>query len=107
MIRRIYIDNFRCLVNFDLKLEPLVLLLGPNGAGKTTVFEVLHRLRAFVMGDLKVGGAFPSRDLCAWDQRAEQIFRLQMEVNSHAYMYELVVEHEGKPGQWKKSRVKR
>ena len=30
MIRRIYADNFRCLVNFELELDELNVLLGAN-----------------------------------------------------------------------------
>ena len=28
MIKRIYVDNYKCLVNFELALEELSLLLG-------------------------------------------------------------------------------
>jgi predicted ATPase len=30
MLSRLYADNFRCLVNFELTLGRIVLLLGPN-----------------------------------------------------------------------------
>ena len=40
MLKRIYIDNFRCFVNFELNLEKVSLLLGPNGSGKTSIFNV-------------------------------------------------------------------
>jgi predicted ATPase len=39
------VDDFRCLVNFELKFDRVNLLLGENGTGKTTEFEVLHRLQ--------------------------------------------------------------
>ena len=29
MLQRLYVDNYRCLVNFDLPLQELSLLLGP------------------------------------------------------------------------------
>ena len=41
MLKRIYINNFRCLVNFELKLDGLSLFLGANGSGKSTVFAAL------------------------------------------------------------------
>jgi len=37
MIKRLYVDNYKCLVNFDLKLDELSLLLGLNGSGKSSV----------------------------------------------------------------------
>ncbi len=45
MIKRLYIDNYKCLVNFDLKLDELSLLLGPNGVGKSSVLDVVYALR--------------------------------------------------------------
>lgn len=33
MLKRIFIDNFRNLSNFELKLENVVAFLGPNGSG--------------------------------------------------------------------------
>jgi len=44
MLKRLYVDNFRCLVNFELRLDRVNLLLGENGTGKTSVFDVLYRL---------------------------------------------------------------
>ena len=32
MIKRIYIDNYKCFVNFELRLQELTLLVGRNGA---------------------------------------------------------------------------
>ena len=66
MLKRLYVDNFRCLVNFELKLDRVNLLLGGNGTGKSTVFDVLSRLQQFLAGNAKVPGAFPSGDLTRW-----------------------------------------
>jgi predicted ATPase len=95
MLTRIYVDNFRCLVNFELKLDRLNLLLGENGSGKTTVFEVLRRLQGFIGGDLKVAEAFPSEDLTRWQQLAVQRFELELKVEEDVYVYSLSVGHEG------------
>jgi predicted ATPase len=94
MLTRVYVDNFRCLVNFELRLGRLNLLLGENGTGKTTVFEVLDRLRAFVGGDSKVGASFPPRDITRWQTTGLQRFELEMAVGSEAYAYLLIVEHD-------------
>ncbi|MDF5710119.1 MAG: AAA family ATPase [Nostoc sp. S4] len=54
MLKRIYIDNFRGLVNFEVNFDSINLFLGGNGTGKSTVFEVLRRIQTFVNGDRKV-----------------------------------------------------
>ena len=41
MLKRIHIDNYKCLTNFDLRFGDLTLLLGVNGCGKSAVFEVV------------------------------------------------------------------
>lgn len=94
MLTRLYVDNFRCLVNFELKLGRLNLLLGENGSGKSTVFEVLHRLRGFVGGDWKVEAAFPPGDLTRWQSTGVQRFELDLALGSETYAYRLVVEHD-------------
>jgi len=73
MLTRIHVDNFRCLVNFDLKLDRLNLLLGENGSGKSTVFHVLRRLQDFLSGEVNVDSVFPSADLT---RRAGQLCSL-------------------------------
>ncbi|MCU0541547.1 MAG: AAA family ATPase [Oscillatoriaceae cyanobacterium Prado104] len=51
MLKKIYVNNFRCLVNFELTADSLNLFLGSNGSGKTTVFEVLRKLKKFIAAD--------------------------------------------------------
>lgn len=51
MLKRIYIDNFQCLVNFELNFDSINLFLGGNGSGKSTVFEVLRKIQTFVKGN--------------------------------------------------------
>ena len=39
MLKRLCIDNFKCLDGFELKLDGHALLMGANGSGKSTVIE--------------------------------------------------------------------
>lgn len=41
MLKRLYVNNFRCLVAFELKLDSFAVLCGPNGSGKSSVFDVI------------------------------------------------------------------
>ncbi|MEJ6481317.1 AAA family ATPase [Nostoc punctiforme UO1] len=93
MLKRIYIDNFRCLVNFEMKLGSINLFLGGNGAGKSTVFEVLRKIQTFVRGDSKVEGIFKSIDCTRWQTLPIQHFELEIAGNDGDYKYELAIQH--------------
>jgi predicted ATPase len=94
MLKRIYADNFRCLVNFELRLDPMNLLLGENGTGKTTVFEVLYRLQQFLAGNAKVLNVFPSTELTRWQSTPTQRFELDLDAAGSQYRYSLAIEHD-------------
>jgi len=94
MIKRLYIDNFRCMVNFELELDRLQLFLGGNGTGKTSVFDVLHRLQQFITGRTDVSDGFPFRDLTRWDTRDSQRFELDIETEQTEYKYVLQIQHD-------------
>lgn len=88
MLKRIYIDNFRCLVNFELNIGEINLFLGANGSGKSTVFEVLQKIQAFVGGGNKAN-IFKSTDLTRWQTLQIQRFELEILGNGGCYKYEL------------------
>jgi predicted ATPase len=92
MLKRISIDNFRCLVNFELSVEHINLLLGPSGTGKSTVFDVLRKLQAFIAGG-KVTDIFAPEDLTRWQTFPIQRFELDIDGNGGSYKYELAIEH--------------
>ncbi len=96
MLKRLYVDNYRCLVNFEAHFGPRQLLLGSNGSGKTTVFDVLALLRDFCVrgepGDRFVG---PTRT--RWQTVSEQVFELDVSGNGGEYTLRLVVDAWGRP----------
>ena len=53
MIRKIRIDNFKSLVNFELNLVKFNCLIGLNGAGKSTVLQALDFLSHLMIGDVE------------------------------------------------------
>jgi ABC-type Mn2+/Zn2+ transport system ATPase subunit len=52
MLQRLYVNNFRCLENFELNLEglPSALLIGKNGSGKSTIGKVLEIFQSISRG---------------------------------------------------------
>jgi predicted ATPase len=41
VIRSVHIENFRCLRDVTLELEPLTVLVGPNSSGKSAILQAL------------------------------------------------------------------
>lgn len=55
MLSLVHVQNFRCLRNARLELEPLTVLVGPNGSGKTALLDALRRKFKVRPGDLWQG----------------------------------------------------
>ncbi len=96
MITRLYVDNYKCLVNFDLQLRDLTVLLGANGMGKTAVLDAMFALRRLLSGQAKVtdSDVFPARTLTRWQSRDRQVFELEVTLDNDEFRYRLEVEHE-------------
>ncbi|HKI05833.1 MAG TPA: hypothetical protein VKK31_27885 [Thermoanaerobaculia bacterium] len=100
MLKRIFADNFRALVNFEFRPGQLSLLLGGNGSGKTTVFEVLGKLRDLIVLGLPASDLF-SLTRTRWETRDVQRFEVDVEGDGGIYRYVLEIQHpeetHGKP----------
>lgn len=96
MIQRLYVDNYKCLVNFEVQLNELTLLLGPNGSGKSSVLDVVYALRQLLSGVAKLTDAeiLPSRTLTRWQTRPIQVFELDVELEGETLTYRLELEHD-------------
>ena len=101
MIERIYIDNFRTLVNVTIPLKGNALLLGENGTGKTAVFDALRCLQKFISGEIPVKTAFPTSELTKWQKSPAQRFEIDLRTAGGLYHYELLLHHDrvGQMGQ--------
>jgi predicted ATPase len=97
MLKRLYVDNYRCLVNFHLELQEMTLLVGANGSGKSSVLDVLKAIGQLLSGKGKVTDpdVFPTRSLTRWQDRNLQIFEVVVSLEGEAdATYRLEVEHE-------------
>ncbi len=54
MIERLYVDNFKSLNEFEIKLSPFSVIVGNNTAGKSSVLQVMEFLMNTVREDFNV-----------------------------------------------------
>ncbi len=94
MLKRIYIDNYKSLVNFEVCLNEINLFLGINGAGKSAVFEILRKIKCLVAGDGKVIELFSFDNCTRWQSSLLQTFELDIAGNEGTYQYRLTIEHD-------------
>ncbi len=96
MLTKLYVDNYKSLVNFDVTLGRQHLLMGPNGSGKSTVFEVLEKLRNFLIRSESADECFGRTTLTRWQTRPLQSFGLEFTTtDGHTLKYDLTVKHAG------------
>ena len=96
MLERLAVDNYRCLVGFELDLAELTLLLGANGAGKSSVLDVVLATRTLLSGGCRVTDAtvFPGSTLTRWRDRKWQSVEMRVRLGAEAFDYCLAVEHD-------------
>lgn len=97
MLTDLYVDNFRCLVNFRIQPKPFQLWLGENGSGKTSVLEVLRAIQRVILGD-HVSDIFETDDLTLWMSKPQQEFRFVFQQGDDTFAYHLTIEHNRNKG---------
>jgi energy-coupling factor transporter ATP-binding protein EcfA2 len=97
MLERLYVDNYRCMVNFECRFGAKQLILGPNGSGKSTLFDVLCLLREFCVVGVQDEYALMGATRTRWQNVAEQTFELDVSGNGGVYTFRLVVDSSGHP----------
>jgi predicted ATPase len=94
VIRRLYVNNYRCLQNFDLPIsgKPSALLIGKNGAGKTTVGFALEILQKIARGTNRIGELVKPKDFTRGITDVPMRFEIEVELDSKIYGYSLAFE---------------
>ena len=104
MLRRLYIHNFRCLQNFEIKPEKQtsLLLIGKNGVGKSTIAKVLGLFQKLGTGTSRVASLVTQEDFTL--ERTDEIihFELETSLDSKICKYSLVLD---KPEAFRELRV--
>jgi predicted ATPase len=84
MLKRLYIDNFRCFVNFEYKPERKQLLLGANGSGKSSLLDAVELLKNFLRG---VDNPFLATTRTRWLELPKQVLELEASLDGKTYVY--------------------
>jgi predicted ATPase len=93
MLKRLYIDNFRCFVNFEFKPERKQLLLGANGSGKSSLLDAVRLLKEFVKGrDIP----FTQSSRTRWQKRPLQVFEIETLIEEKLYGYRAEIRYSPK-----------
>lgn len=97
MLKRIYLNNFRCFVNFEWRLGRRQLILGPNGSGKSSLLDALQLMRRLVaLGqDLDSQRVLAHRTL--WMNQDNLTFEFESLLADGSYTYRLVIGSYGDP----------
>ena len=106
MIKRVYVDNYKCMVNFEISLGDISLFLGQNGSGKSSVFQVLQMLVDFVGSAARVPALFRFDDRTRWQEQLVQSFEVDVAIPAGLCKYELAIEHLERSREGHKARVK-
>ena len=88
MLTRIYIDNFRCFVNFEYKPENKQLLLGANGSGKSSLLEAIRCVKSFIAGE---ENPFTQSTRTRWQDRPLQVIEVDALLDRKEYQYRLEI----------------
>ncbi len=99
MLSRLYIDNYRCFVNFELRFQQKQLILGINGTGKSAFVDVLRALRDFAVVGYKVHEIFPAETRTRWQSLSRQSFEVEVNGEDGHFVYTLWVESADDPRQ--------
>ncbi len=97
MLTRLYIDNYRCFVNFEYRPGRKQLIFGRNGSGKSSLMDALKAVRQFAVEDGKASLSFVSGDRTRWLDQDKQTFELEAQVEGRGFTYRLVLDQWGEP----------
>jgi len=103
MLKKVYVDNYKCFVNSEITLaSDAMLLAGTNGVGKSTFFDVLELLKdlvgrgvSIVSGTQPDGLRFLGETYTRWKNSTterSQHFELVVEEGDGEYLYKLTLD---------------
>lgn len=94
MIQRLYVHNFRCLENFELKMKnmPSALLIGKNGSGKSTVAAAFQILQKIGQGVNRIGQLVKPKDFAGGRSNIPIQLEIEVLIDERIYQYAISFE---------------
>src|SRR5712692_6894935 len=97
MLTRLYMDNFRCFVNFEYLPARRQLIVGRNGSGKSSLLDALLFVRQFAVRGDRADDLFTLNQRTRWLNQPQQTCELEATLDGGSYLYRLVIEPWGEP----------
>src|SRR2546430_2017385 len=85
MIRRLYVDNFRTLVDFTWEPGTETLVLGYNGSGKTTAIDAIDTIRSWAWGWERLKALINAKNLTRWTKK--KVARLELDLKGEGGLF--------------------
>lgn len=106
MLTKIYVDQYRCLQNFEIDFSQLnsALILGRNGSGKTSFFEAIEVLQRIGQGTTQIKSLISRDDFAFTEISKPIVFEVQATIKENKYHYLLEIEL---PENFREPKVKR
>ncbi|MDR1315479.1 MAG: ATP-binding protein [Spirochaetales bacterium] len=108
MLKRLYIHNYKCLVNFEFKMDDdeyykhSVLSIGKNGAGKTSVAEILQIFQRIGRGqanllplhedNVEISPVISKDSFSFGNDKVPLHLEIEAEISGHIYLYKVIFE---------------
>jgi predicted ATPase len=93
MLTRLYVDNYKTLLDFEFRPPRLCVLIGENGSGKTGVGSSLVSIAGLLAGET-AASAFPRDNLCRWSAKSRQVVELEHQVKRGRFVHRIEVSHD-------------
>ncbi|MDR2394456.1 MAG: AAA family ATPase [Treponema sp.] len=99
MITRLYVNNYRSLVAFEMRFDSMSVFCGANGSGKSSMFDAIQFVCALATGACFLGGLPDIRrrtvshlEFTSWMQSKTQEFEIDIASGNHQFHYVIHLE---------------
>lgn len=91
MLKKIYINNYRCFQNFTINFDEqhTALCLGGNGSGKSTLFKVVEIFQKIGRGEAQLKELIQKQDFSFNNTNLPISLEIQVQINGQDYQYKL------------------